>query len=192
MTMKLFDAHCHLQDPRILNKTPQLIATALDTGVVRFAVNGVSEKDWNLVKEMGESYPSVIPCFGLHPWFIEERTPNWFNTLKEFFQITPSAAVGEVGLDKGSHGKKIDFNDQVQVFRRQLELAKELNRPVSVHCVHAFGDLLEIMKSAWTSWIAFFPSLIKMKSSLMSSPLLQGAVMHLNCHTCSLTWIKIL
>jgi TatD DNase family protein len=43
MTMKLFDAHCHLQDPRILNKTPQLIATALDTGVVRFAVNGVSE-----------------------------------------------------------------------------------------------------------------------------------------------------
>jgi len=41
--MKLFDAHCHLQDPRILNKTPQLIATALDTGVVRFAVNGVSE-----------------------------------------------------------------------------------------------------------------------------------------------------
>ncbi|KAJ6975144.1 hypothetical protein NC653_031096 [Populus alba x Populus x berolinensis] len=146
MTMKLFDAHCHLQDPRILNKTPQLIATALDTGVVRFAVNGVSEKDWNLVKEMGESYPSVIPCFGLHPWFIEERTPNWFNTLKEFFQITPSAAVGEVGLDKGSHGKKIDFNDQVQVFRRQLELAKELNRPVSVHCVHAFGDLLEIMK----------------------------------------------
>ncbi|KAJ6756915.1 BINDING PROTEIN putative-RELATED [Salix koriyanagi] len=147
MTMKLFDAHCHLQDPRILNKTPQLIATALDTGVVRFAVNGVSEKDWNLVKEMGESYQSVIPCFGLHPWFIEERTPNWFNTLKEFFQITPSAAVGEVGLDKGSHGKKIDFNDQVEVFQRQLELAKELNRPVSVHCVRAFGDLLEIMKS---------------------------------------------
>lgn len=41
--IKLFDAHCHLQDPRILNKAPQLIATALDAGVVRFAVNGVSE-----------------------------------------------------------------------------------------------------------------------------------------------------
>lgn len=41
--MKLFDAHCHLQDPRIISKAPQLIATALDTGVVRFAVNGVSE-----------------------------------------------------------------------------------------------------------------------------------------------------
>ncbi|XP_030935748.1 uncharacterized protein LOC115960888 isoform X1 [Quercus lobata] len=164
--MKLFDAHCHLQDPRIISKAPELIATALDTGVVRFAVNGVSEKDWHLVKQMGENYPSVIPCFGLHPWFVAERTPNWFNTLKECLESTPSAAVGEIGLDKGSHGKQIDFTVQVllsqnfcclmifhnylfqiEVFRQQLELAKELKRPASIHCVRAFGDLLQIMKS---------------------------------------------
>lgn len=35
---------------------------------------------------------------------------------------------------------------QVGVFRQQLELAKELNRPASIHCVCAFGDLLEITK----------------------------------------------
>ncbi|OAY44531.1 uncharacterized metal-dependent hydrolase YabD [Manihot esculenta] len=147
MAVRLFDAHCHLQDPRILNKVPQLIATSLDTGVVRFAVNGVCERDWHLVKEMGDLYPSVIPCFGLHPWFISERNPNWFNMLKELFETTPSAAVGEIGLDKGYHGKKIDFTDQVEVFRQQLQLAKELNRPASVHCVRAYGDLLETMKS---------------------------------------------
>lgn len=145
--MKLFDSHCHLQDPRIFNRAPQLIKTALDNGVVQFAVNGVSENDWPLVKEMSDHYPCIIPCFGLHPWFIAERTPNWFNTLKEFFDATPSAAVGEIGLDKGSHGKKIDFTDQVEIFRQQLQLAKELKRPASVHCVHAFGDLLPIMKS---------------------------------------------
>ncbi|TQD72214.1 hypothetical protein C1H46_042253 [Malus baccata] len=145
--MKLFDAHCHLQDPRIFDKAPQLIAATLDSGVVRFAVNGVSEKDWHLVKQLGESYPCVIPCFGLHPWFVAERTPNWLNTLKQFFESTPSAAVGEIGLDKGSHGKKVDFTDQVNVFRQQLELAKELKRPASIHCVRAFGDLLQIMKS---------------------------------------------
>ncbi|CAN1133709.1 Uncharacterized metal-dependent hydrolase YabD [Linum perenne] len=96
---------------------------------------------------MGERYPCVVPCFGLHPWFIRERTPNWFNTLQEFFEATPSAAVGEIGLDKGSHGKTIDFTDQVEVFKKQLQLAKELNKPASVHCVRAFGDLLTIMKS---------------------------------------------
>ncbi|XP_021818743.1 uncharacterized protein LOC110760737 isoform X5 [Prunus avium] len=137
--MKLFDAHCHLQDPRIFDKAPQLIAAAVDSGVVRFACNGVSE--------ISESYPCVIPCFGLHPWYVAERTPNWLNTLKQFFEATPSAAVGEIGLDKGSQGKKVDFTDQVNVFRQQLELAKELKRPASIHCVRAFGDLLQIMKS---------------------------------------------
>ncbi|RLN33617.1 hypothetical protein C2845_PM03G29870 [Panicum miliaceum] len=52
----------------------------------------------------------------------------------------------QIGLDKGLHGRTIDFREQVKVFRRQLELAKELERPVSVHCVRAFGDLLEILK----------------------------------------------
>ncbi|KAI3904479.1 hypothetical protein MKW98_014659 [Papaver atlanticum] len=145
--MKLFDSHCHLQDPRIHHLAPQIIRTAIESGVSHFAVNGVSEKDWSLVKKMSEDYPSsVIPCFGLHPWYILGRTPNWFNTLSDLFGSTPSATVGEIGLDKGSHGKQIDFNDQVQVFRQQLELSKELKKPASVHCVRAFGDLLEIMQ----------------------------------------------
>nr|XP_043624899.1 uncharacterized metal-dependent hydrolase YabD-like [Erigeron canadensis]XP_043624900.1 uncharacterized metal-dependent hydrolase YabD-like [Erigeron canadensis] len=145
--IKLFDAHCHLQDPRIFSKAPKLINTALESGILHFAVNGVSEKDWHLVKEMSDNYPSVIPSFGLHPWFIMDRTPNWLTSLREFFDANPSAAVGEIGLDKGSHGKTIDFNDQVETFRLQLQLAKELKRPASVHCVRAFGDLLDIMKS---------------------------------------------
>ncbi|XP_021726358.1 uncharacterized protein LOC110693541 isoform X2 [Chenopodium quinoa] len=145
--MKLFDAHCHLQDPRILSLAPRLIRSSVDTGIAHFAVNGVSEKDWHLVKQMSESYPCVVPCFGVHPWFVPERTTNWFTILREFFESTPTAAVGEIGLDKGSRGKQIDFDDQVEVFRKQLELSKELKRPASVHCVRAFGDLLDVMKA---------------------------------------------
>ncbi|KAJ0668575.1 putative TatD family, metal-dependent hydrolase [Helianthus annuus] len=145
--IKLFDAHCHLQDPRIFNKAPKLIKTALENGIHHFAVNGVCENDWHLVKEMSDTYPCIIPSFGLHPWYITDRTPNWLTSLRELFDANPSAAVGEIGLDKGSHGKTIDFTDQVQTFLLQLQLAKELKRPASVHCVRAFGDLLDIMKS---------------------------------------------
>lgn len=126
---------------------PQIIRKALDNGVVHFAVNGVSESDWHLVKEMSDRHPSVIPNFGIHPWFVADRTPNWLNTLKEFFEANPAASVGEIGLDKGSRGKQIDFTDQVEVFQQQLQLAKELKRPASIHCVRAFGDLLDILKS---------------------------------------------
>lgn len=105
--MKLFDAHCHLQDKRVIDKASQLISAALAVGVTNFAVNGTSEvfsqifliiwsllhtcihnfylfclwcqKDWDLVKEMGETYPSVVPCFGLHPWyeFYMQMISNW-------------------------------------------------------------------------------------------------------------------
>ncbi|KAJ0488948.1 putative TatD family, metal-dependent hydrolase [Helianthus annuus] len=144
--IKLFDAHCHLQDPRVFNKAPNLIKTALEHGIHHFAVNGVSENDWHLVKEMSDTYPCIIPSFGLHPWFITDRTPNWLTSLRELLTANPSAAVGEIGLDKGSHAKT-DYTDQVEIFRLQLQLAKELKRPASVHCVRAFGDLLDIMKS---------------------------------------------
>lgn len=145
--IKLFDAHCHLQDPRIINKAPTLIKTALENNILHFAVNGVSEKDWHLVKEMSNNYPSIIPSFGVHPWFILDKTSNWLTSLRELMDATPSAAIGEIGLDKGSRGKTIDFTNQVETFSLQLQLAKELKRPASVHCVRAFGDLLGIMKS---------------------------------------------
>lgn len=146
--VRLFDAHCHLQDPRIAAAAPTIIRAATASGVARFAVNGTSEKDWHLVKQMAQEHPSVVPCFGLHPWWVPERSPDWMDSLRRFFSETPEAAVGEIGLDKGSHGKTIDFGEQVEVFQRQLELAKELEKPVSVHCVRAFGDLLEILKQS--------------------------------------------
>ncbi|KAE8733697.1 putative Ubiquitin carboxyl-terminal hydrolase family protein [Hibiscus syriacus] len=129
MAIKLFDAHCHLHDQRVLDKAPHLIETANDAGVVYIAVNGITEKDWHAVKEMSDEYESVIPNFGLNPWFVEERIPSWFHTLKQLLKANPSAAVGEV-----------------EVFKKQLELAKEMERPASVHCLNAFPELLQIMK----------------------------------------------
>lgn len=153
--MKLFDSHCHLQDPRIYAISPEKIKIALDAGVVHIAVNGVSEKDWHLVKGMSEGNPCVVPNFGLHPWFILYRTPNWLNVLKEFLQSTPEAAVGEIGLDKAPWASHIDYATQVEVFQKQLQLAKELNKPASIHCVEAFDDLIQILKS-WGPFPAGF------------------------------------
>ncbi|KAE8816838.1 putative deoxyribonuclease [Hordeum vulgare] len=149
--VRLFDAHCHLQDPRIAAAAPSLIRAATASGVARFAVNGTSE-----VRPSQASFRER-ECSSLNflsldarrktgTWWVPERSPDWMDSLRQFFSETPEAAVGETGLDKGSHGKTIDFGEQVEVFQQQLELAKELEKPVSVHCVRAFGDLLEILK----------------------------------------------
>ncbi|XP_062226520.1 uncharacterized protein LOC133924816 isoform X4 [Phragmites australis] len=168
--VRLFDAHCHLQDPHVAAVAPAHIrAAAAASGVARFAVNGTSEKDWQLVKQMAEDQSAVVPCFGLHPWWVPERSPDWMDSLRQFFAETPEVAVGEIGLDKGSQGKTIDFGEQVEVFQRQLELAKELERPVSVHCVRAFGDLLKILKQSGP-----FPAGVLLHSYLGSAEMVSG------------------
>nr|KJB82510.1 hypothetical protein B456_013G199600 [Gossypium raimondii] len=143
MAMKLFDAHCHLQDQRVVDKAPLLIHIANAAGVVYIAVDGITEKDWHLVKEMSDEFDSVIPNFGLHPWYVEGKSRSWFNTLKELLEANPSAAIG---LDKSPLAKGVDFGEQVEVFKKQLQLAKDLKRPASVHCLDAFPELLQIMK----------------------------------------------
>lgn len=62
--MKLFDAHCHLQDPRILPRVPQIIELASKHGVVQFAVNGVDKKDWDLVKQMSKHFALPFQTLG--------------------------------------------------------------------------------------------------------------------------------
>ncbi|XXG85062.1 hypothetical protein AAC387_Pa11g0227 [Persea americana] len=144
--MKLFDAHCHLQDPRIFDSAPEIIRAALLCRILYLAVNGITENDWDKVKQMGEQYPSVIPNYGLHPWYVVGRSPNWLESLRRYIEDTPAAAIGEIGLDRSPLAKGIDYQQQLEVFKPQLELAKEIGRPVSVHCLDAFDDLIPIMQ----------------------------------------------
>ncbi|EFJ32128.1 hypothetical protein SELMODRAFT_169176 [Selaginella moellendorffii] len=144
--MPLFDAHCHLHDPRVAHCVPQLIQSAADAGVRWFAVNGTSEEDWTTVKTLGESHSSVVPNYGLHPWYVSSRSSDWLSNLKSMLSSDPSAAVGEVGLDMGTRGKQTDESTQIEVLKQQLELAREIHRPVSVHCVRAFGQLQHLLK----------------------------------------------
>lgn len=144
--MALFDVHCHLQDSRILQKAPELIRAAGEIGVEWIAVNGTSEDDWQTVKQMGEDHPSVIPCYGLHPWYVNDRSKDWLSTLKSMLLSEPAAAVGEVGLCQSKRGRLVDSDLQVEVLKQQLHLARELHRPVAVHCVQAFGPLLQLFE----------------------------------------------
>jgi TatD DNase family protein len=62
--VRLFDVHCHLQDPRIVSTAPALIRAAAASGVARFAVNGTSEVRLRLPRLQRHSHTSIqiAPC----------------------------------------------------------------------------------------------------------------------------------
>lgn len=109
-------------------------------GVKCMVVNGTCEEDWATVAQLAHEHPIVHPSFGLHPWNIKNRSNNWLITLRHYLEDMP-ASIGEIGLDRWIDG--FDIQEQIKVFDAQWQLAAELNRPVTIHCLKAWGLLLE-------------------------------------------------
>ncbi len=163
MSRRLYDAHNHLQDERFGGRQSELLATCAETGVAAMVVNGSCEGDWpqvlalarrakhrsarvgNALHQAGHcSALRIIPSFGYHPWYQHERTAGWLKTLTHFLDEVPSA-VGEIGLDRWKPG--LAYAGQEEVFIAQLRLAAERNLPVSIHCLQAWGRMLEILQT---------------------------------------------
>lgn len=142
--MKLFDSHCHLQDDRIFDQVEMVINRALESGVSLMVCCGCSEKDWGKVNAIADKFKSVIPAFGIHPWYVSECSEKWLENLEYLLKSKPLAAVGEIGLDHAI--KTCNYELQLDVFIKQLRLAEKLHRPVSIHCRKAWGDLLCVLK----------------------------------------------
>jgi TatD DNase family protein len=155
--MRLYDAHNHLQDDRLAPRLDSILAETGRLGIVRMVVNGSCEKDWPQVLALARRCPQVLPSFGYHPWYLNERTPNWQHELNRFLNEMPSA-IGEIGLDKWilEPGRATVLNmsapaslaEQEEVFAWQLRLAAERNIPASIHCLRAWGPLLEVLRRA--------------------------------------------
>jgi TatD DNase family protein len=141
--VKLYDAHNHLQDPRLKAHLPAIMSALQSEPLARMVVNGSCEEDWPDVLELARQFPQVLPSFGYHPWSVKERTPRWQAELARFLDAVPSA-IGEIGLDKWI--KDFDWPAQEEVFVWQLRLAAKRNLPVSIHCLKAWGPLLEILR----------------------------------------------
>ncbi len=141
--MRLFDSHNHIQEERIYPFLGEVVARARKAGVEKMAVKGCMEADWPRVCRIAAEYDGMHPSFGLHPWFIAERSNSWDRVLEELLVQYPHAGVGEIGIDH----KIVERNDadQEAVFVSQLELAKRLKRPVSIHCRSAWGRLIELL-----------------------------------------------
>jgi len=140
--MRLFDAHCHLQDPRLFPHLDEAMRHATSAGVAGLMCCGTCEEDWPLLPAIARRFPEVRLSFGLHPWYIHTRSHAWLDVLAAHLSTTASA-IGEIGLDHALD--KSTFADQESVFLAQLHLADELKRPVSIHCRRAWGRLMELL-----------------------------------------------
>ena len=83
---------------------------------------------------------------GIHPHDISTAAPNWTQQLFDLAQLAGVVAVGETGLDfNRNYSPK---NEQIEGFRKQIEIACELSKPLFVHDRESAGAVLEVLNRA--------------------------------------------
>jgi TatD DNase family protein len=81
--------------------------------------------------------------YGLHPWYIEKETCyTQLEELKVVAHEKRCLAIGECGLDKLS---KVDFSLQEEIFIEQIKIANQIKKPLIIHCVKAFNELINCL-----------------------------------------------
>ena len=99
-----------------------------------------------LVNQYPQEFDGSFPFYsiGIHPWYISEsRLAEDLKIIEEKLQTSNCLAIGECGLDK-----KIEVSLELQrsVFEKQLALAEKYKKPVVIHCVAAFQEVIAIKK----------------------------------------------
>ena len=102
------------------------------------------------VLEIVNQYPNEFDetiqnySIGIHPWHIDEnRVETDLKIIEEKLQLDNCLALGECGLDKRI---ETPFEIQISVFEKQIKLAKKYNKPLILHCVSAYQEVIEIKK----------------------------------------------
>ena len=146
-SVTLIDAHNHLQDPRFGGDLPRVVTEMKSAGIRHAIVNGTSEADWLQVLDLYHADPAFLsPALGLHPWHIASRSANWAAQLRELLEKNPASSIGECGLDLWM--PHADIAQQREILAVHFSISRELDKPLTLHCLKAWNPLLHALKQS--------------------------------------------
>ncbi len=141
----LVDTHAHLYAEEFDDDRSEVVARALEAGVMRIILPDVDSSSRSAMMEMASQYDCCTPMVGVHPTSINEN-PAWREEIAQVESLlaedsTRFCGVGEIGLDL--YWSR-DFEEQQrEAFRFQVDLALKYSLPVAIHCRDAWEALIE-------------------------------------------------
>lgn len=89
---------------------------------------------------------SVGRCvsLGIHPWWVDADWKTLFERMRQRVRAADVLFVGECGLDKVRGG---NWSAQLVCFEAQVELAEQMGKPLLIHCVKAYDEVLRVCRT---------------------------------------------
>ena len=146
MMENIFDTHAHYDDEAFADDAPELLGSLPEKGVVGIVTCAVDLISSAHSLELAKKYPYVYAALGYHPEKAGDERKGDLELIAELLEAEEKAvAVGEIGLDY-YYDDGAPRETQIDLFCRQIELAKDLDMPVIVHDREAHEDVLNILK----------------------------------------------
>lgn len=148
--MELIDTHCHLAMEPLAAAPRAALRQAEEGGVAAVITAAVATSDWDTI-EGQLALPGLYAVLGVHPYEAGSiEVSKLRGALAEKLGIAGVVGVGEVGLDAGE-GRPA-MTQQLAALRVQLELARERDLPLVLHCHRAHEPLLALLRELGGPW----------------------------------------
>lgn len=139
----IFDTHAHYDDEAFDADREELLERLPKEGIARIVNVGASLASCRSTIALMNRYEFVYGAIGIHPSETAELDEEAFAVLRQQCQLEKCLAVGEIGLDY--YWDEPDRELQKEWFRRQLNLAREIGKPVIIHSRDAAQDTVDLM-----------------------------------------------
>ncbi len=140
----MIDTHCHLNAKQYDEDRASVMQRAFDGGVEAIVIPAVAPANFDDVLELTASDPRLYCGVGVHPHAARDADDSVLERVRQLAQREGVVAIGEIGLDYYYDFAPRDV--QIPVFRKQLQIARELDLPVIVHNRDAGDDIIDIIR----------------------------------------------
>jgi len=142
--MTYIDTHAHLYSEQFDEDREEMIQRALDHDVKKLFLPNIDKSSVKGMEELVEKHPGICySMMGIHPCDVVK---DWENQLKEIqscYKKGHHVAVGEIGIDL--YWDQSLQKEQTEMFRAQINWAKEEKLPIVIHCRNAFDEIFEVL-----------------------------------------------
>ena len=142
--MELFDSHAHLNDGKFTKDLDEVILRAEENQVSYILNVGFDMKTSRKAVELAQKYPNQYAAVGIHPHYASTYNLETERILEFLAADKKVVAIGETGLDyyRNLSPKEV----QREAFKKQIALARKLNKPLVIHDRDAHQETMEILK----------------------------------------------
>jgi TatD DNase family protein len=139
------DSHSHIYSEEFSSDRDEVISRALKAGISKIVLPNIDSSTLKPMLDLADSNSQLfIPLLGLHPTSVKEDFRKELEILEYWFGKRKFAGIGEIGIDL--YWDKTFINEQIDVFRIQIDWAKKMRVPIVIHMRDSFQEVIEVLQ----------------------------------------------